>query len=74
MIEGLVKVTNEKFKDMTFYAALKGYYLYFFFKDKDNREDIIFSSDVRETSIRLTSDHHSYINEGKPKKLNIELK
>jgi hypothetical protein len=47
MIEGLVKITNEKFKAMTFYAALKGYYLYFFFKDKDSRDDIIFTSDIR---------------------------
>lgn len=73
-MEGLVKITNEKFKGMTFYAVLKGYFLYFFFKDKDNREDIIFATDVRDTTIRLTSDHHSYINEGKTKKLNIELK
>jgi hypothetical protein len=73
LLEGMVKVTNERFKGMTFYVVLKGYFLYFFFKDKDNRENIVFASDVRETSIRLTSDHHSYINEGKPKKLNIEI-
>ncbi len=35
---------------------------------------MIFTTDVRETTIRLTSDHHSYINENQQKKLNILLK
>lgn len=57
---------------MTLYAVLKGYFLYFFFPD--TKEDILFSIDVRDTTIRLTSDHHTFINEGKTKKLYLILK
>jgi hypothetical protein len=53
-------VSNEKFKSMTFYAVLKGYFLYFFLQG--NREEVVFTTDVRDCLIRLTSDHHTYLN------------
>lgn len=32
-IDGEVVISNEKFKDITLYAILKGYFIYFFFRD-----------------------------------------
>ena len=38
---------------------------------KDNRNRVILSEDIRENMIRITSDHHSYFNKEKDKKIKI---
>ena len=71
-ISGYAKITNEKFRCMSFLIVLKGSHIYYF--PKINEKKYLFFTDVRDFRIKLTSfDKFCLLNENKKNFININL-